>query len=421
MDGTGSYKIVTTITEMGPYVSKIILQMPYEVCAAEVSKDTFNIYVERRECDTDEVVVSKAFFSEEEIISKGYQIPRKAYPCDEGGSYQNRGSYVALELYEEALGKRVEGTVLASRYVRNAYRITLLHTFENDPAKAGLVFEECTEELCPQLAGWQTQKYPEGDTRLNYGYYAPQTEEKVPLIIWLHGAGEGGMDPNIVISANKISYLSSADIQPFFGGAAYLLVPQCPTVWMDDGVERLGKSNQSIYVKPLKECIDAFIAEHQATIDMDRIYVGGMSNGGFMTMRMIFDYPDFFAGALPACEVFYSANITDEMLNSIKHIPIWFVHCKKDELVPPRETALPTYFRLKEVGAQNVHFTYYEILLDTTGRYKDELGQPMKLFNHAVWNNVLNNECHTDLDGTNVCVNGEPVTIWEWMANQKRR
>jgi predicted esterase len=420
MSHMGNYKIVTTITEMGPYVSKLILQMPYEVYAAEVSKNSFNIYVERKECDTNEIVVSKNFLTQQESICKGYQIPRNVYPCNEAGTYQNQASFIALELSEETLGKRIEGDIMASRYINNAYRITQLHSFGNDPMKTGLVFDTCTEEICPQLTGWQIQKYPEGDTRLNYGYFAPQTEEQVPLIIWLHGAGEGGSDPRITISANKVSYLSSSDIQPFFGGAAYVLTPQCPTVWMDDGVEKLGKSNQSIYVKPLKACIDAFIEAHSDTIDRSRIYVGGMSNGGFMTMRMIFDYPDFFAGALPACEVFYSANITEEMLNSIKHIPTWFVHCKKDELVPPRETSLPTYFRLKEAGAENVHFTYYEILLDTTGRYKDELGQPRKMFNHAVWNNILNNECHTELDGTNVCVNGEPMTIWEWMANQRK-
>ena len=38
------YKIITSITEMGPYVSKIILQMPFEVSQTEISKDSFNIY-----------------------------------------------------------------------------------------------------------------------------------------------------------------------------------------------------------------------------------------------------------------------------------------------------------------------------------------------------------------------------------------
>lgn len=414
------YKIITTITEMGPYVSKIILQMPFEVSQTEISKESFNIYTERREMDTDEVVHAAMFGNGEEQIFKGYQIPRAVYPCSETGAPVKKSACVALDLNEEPLGKRCQGTVLTTRFVKNCYRITLLHAIDDDPLKSGLVFDECIEEICPQLTGWATVKYPEGDIRLNYGYYTPDANGKAPLIIWLHGAGEGGMDPNVVTHANKISHLSSPAVQAFYGGAAHILVPQCPTVWMDDGVEKLGKSNQSIYVKPLMDCIETFVSEHESTIDRNRIYVGGMSNGGFMTMRMIIDYPDYFAGALPACEVFYSHNITDEMLQSIKHIPIWFVHCKLDELVPSRETSLPTFFRLKEAGAENVHFTFYKELFDNTGRYRNEDGSPRRMFQHAVWNPILNNECCTDIDGTDVCVNGEPVTIWEWMAAQHK-
>lgn len=413
------YKIFTTITENGPYVSKVILQMPFEVAQSEIGLDSFNVYTERREVDTDEVVRA-SMFGGPEIVFKGYQTPTAVYPCDAAGKQAKKGSYVALELGEDALGKRCQGTILTTRFVKNAYRVTLLHAIDGDPEKAGLVFDECTEELCPQLTGWATQKYPEGDPRLNYGYYTPTTDKKSPLIIWLHGAGEGGMDPNVVTHANKISHLSTPAVQAFYGGAAYILVPQCPTVWMDDGVEKLGKSNKSIYVKALMDCIETFVSEHEDTIDRNRIYVGGMSNGGFMTMRMIIDYPDYFAGAMPVCEVFYSANITEEMLESIKNIPIWFVHCKMDELVPSRETSLPTFFRLKEAGAPNVHFTFYKELFDTTGKYRNPDGSPRRSFQHAVWNPVLNNECCTDIDGTDVCVNGEPVTIWEWMAAQSK-
>lgn len=406
---------------MGSYVSKLILHMPWEVHPSEITEDSFNIYTERREKNSKEVVCSVNFLTQEKTLCKGYQIPRHAYTCTADGTRCGVSHYVALELREEALGKRIEGNVLESRYVENAYRVTMLHSPGGDPERAGLVFDECAGELCPQMEGWDTFSYPQGDGRLSYGYYQPETEEKVPLIVWLHGAGEGGLDPMTTIGCNRVTHLGESEIQEFFGGAAYVLTPQCPTVWMDDGVEKLGKSNRSIYVEPLKACIDSFIEEHESTIDRDRIYVGGMSNGGFMTIRMILDYPDFFAAAIPACEVFYSHNITEEMLASIRDIPIWFVHCKKDELVPPRETSLPTYHRLKEEGAENVHFTYYKCLMDFTGRYRDEDGQPMRMFQHAVWNNVLADECHTELDGTDVCVNGEPVTIWEWTAAQNRK
>ena len=47
--------------------------------------------------------------------------------------------------------------------------------------------------------------------------------------------------------------------------------------------------------------IDEFIDLHP-DIDRDRVYIGGCSNGGFMTMRMLLSYPDFFAAAYPVCE-----------------------------------------------------------------------------------------------------------------------
>lgn len=414
------YQIITSIEDMGPYVSKLILHMPYEVQCAEVSEQSFNVYVERRDKQTDEVIVSKSFVTGEESISKGYQKPLAVYPCDALGNRKTVSNLTAVELPEEALGRRIEGDVLQNRFINNAYRVTLLHTLGGEPEKSGLVFDECIGEICPQLEGWK-QEEPQEAGALKFGYFEPEeVSGPIPLVVWLHGAGEGGLDPKIAYGSNKTSNISSPAFQKYFGGKAWVLVPQCPTVWMDDGVEKLGKSNQSIYVKPVKECIDNFIRQRDSLVDRSRIYVGGLSNGGFMTMRMLFDYPDFFAAAIPVCEVFYSQNITDEMLESIKHIPIWFAHAKPDELVPPRETSLPTYHRLKAAGAENVHFTYYLYMQDLTGRYKDAFGQPVRMFNHAVWVHVFNDECHTELDGSAVLSGGEPVSIWEWLGTCKK-
>lgn len=44
----------------------------------------------------------------------------------------------------------------------------------------------------------------------------------------------------VAYTGNKVAALSWPDIQRKLGGAAYILTPQCPTVWMDDGVEKLG-------------------------------------------------------------------------------------------------------------------------------------------------------------------------------------
>lgn len=124
---------------------------------------------------------------------------------------------------------------------------------------------------------------------------------------------------------------------------------------MDNGVEQLGHSNQSIYSPVLKALIDEFVAEHADRIDTDRIVVAGLSNGGFMTLRLCADYPDFFAAGLPCCAPWYNA--TDEDVAALAKTPLWFTHSKGDELVHPQQTVLPLFARLRDAGA-NVHLTY---------------------------------------------------------------
>ena len=140
-----------------------------------------------------------------------------------------------------------------------------------------------------------------------------------------------------------------------------------------------------------------------------------------MTMRLIFDYPVFFAAAAPGCQAFYSDNTTDEMVKSIRNLPIWFTHAKGDELVDPRETSLPLYHRLKAAGGENVHFSFWDEVVDPTGLYQDEYGRPRPFFNHGVWILMLNDACCLDLDGSRVVFDGEPVTLLEWLGKQKKR
>jgi predicted peptidase len=70
---------------------------------------------------------------------------------------------------------------------------------------------------------------------MSYAYFSPkEKQDKYPLIIWLHGGGEGGTDPTVPLLANRAANYASDEIQQYFGGA-YVLVPQSPTRWMDSG------------------------------------------------------------------------------------------------------------------------------------------------------------------------------------------
>jgi predicted esterase len=233
------------------------------------------------------------------------------------------------------------------------------------------------------------------DMKLMYKAYEPaallEDGAKNPLIIWLHGAGEGGQDPDICILGNKVSALAKDPIQSHFStdggaGGAYVLVVQCATMWMDVGDSAQGAGDAaSRYTQILRDAILKYLGEN-TDVDTSRVYVGGCSNGGYMTMNMLVEYPELFAAAYPNCEAYayfeYEKNadgtykdgrslatstrwMTDEKINRVKDKPIWFVHSADDWVVDPRLTALPTYRALLDAGADNVWFSYFENVVGT--------------------------------------------------------
>ncbi|WP_162012228.1 prolyl oligopeptidase family serine peptidase [Streptococcus sp. S784/96/1] len=412
------YITVTQMTENGPFITKLILPLPEEIDHRLVSRETFNVYVECRDKENEQILSITDRVSGERQILKGYPRVLGCYPSDAYGNEQTSSPYITLELAEERLNKRTVGTILESRYITNQYRIT--QTREITEQCSGLVYDSCREERSPNTEGWRVAYMKETQLELNYAYYQPtkDVEDSVlPLVIWLHGAGEGGQDPHIAYTGNRVTALSSRSIQEKLG-RAWVLVPQCPTVWMDDGKDQLGRSNQSIYSIPLKKVIDDFISRHVDNIDKKRIYIGGLSNGGFMTLRMLLDYPDFFAGGIACCAPFYLENAGAEPLERLITTPLWFVHAKGDELVPPKETTLPLYHHLKGLGAANLHYTLYENVMDKTGRYKEADGRPRRYFSHGVWIYVYQDDPNVDFDGRKVIDQGLPVTLWEWIGQQ---
>jgi len=418
------YYKITEITDFGPFTTKLVLPVDAEVRAEAVRPECFNVYVERKD-DTGKILKLPKSWSELDklVESKGYCEIRDAYPSDIEGRRQETGSFVTLELKYgplHPLTAPMAPVQFVNRYVLCDYRITQIADIQTDSGVVnGMVFELCAGNSMKQAEKFvhAISNYKEP---LRYAYYVPQSGNgKRPLIIWLHGAGEGGTDPTIAYTGNKVVNLASEDIQAKFGGA-FILVPQTPTFWMDNGSGQYTRTGKSRYVEALKALIDEFIANNDAAIDTKRIYIGGCSNGGFMTMRMIIDYPDFFAAAYPVCEALYDETISDADIESIKHIPIWFTHSKNDDVVKPEETVIPTYERLKRAGAPNVHFSYFDEVVDIHGLFTDEHGQPFKYHGHFSWIYTLNDDCRLDYDGKPVTVNGKEVSIMEWLALQSR-
>lgn len=237
---------------------------------------------------------------------------------------------------------------------------------------------------------------PERQT-LNMAAYQPSSlagGARNPLIVWLHGQREGGTNPDMMLVSNEAVALAKSPIQNHFeaGGqrGAYVLMPQAPTHWMDegDGTIRDG-TGRSRYTEILMDAILDYVASNP-DVDPNRIYIGGLSMGGFMTIELITNYPYYFAAAIPVCGPYPYFNpeqgnrwFTDEKAQSIRHLPIWFVQSDDDPVVNEAETSLPTYQALLKAGAQNAWYSYFENV-----RGSDHPGA--EYFGHVVWVYVFN-------------------------------
>ena len=125
--------------------------------------------------------------------------------------------------------------------------------------------------------------------------------------------------------------------------------------------------------------------------------------GGYMTMNMILNYPKFFSAAYFAAEAFQDQYISDEQIESIKNIPIWFIHAENDGTVNVSKTTNATFERLKKANAPDIHYSYYIDVLDTSRVYDYVLGSQYKYDAHWSWVYLFNDECND---------NGETVFTW---------
>ena len=163
-----------------------------------------------------------------------------------------------------------------------------------------------------------------GGYLLDYVYYEPEGKGDIPLVIWLHGLGHGNY-PGDQLNGSEIEKWASPSYQSRFEDAdgAYILCPRSPedndVTWWDRGME-----------EALMALIEEFIEEHP-NVDTDRIYIGGFSLGGYMTVEMCKAYPDYFAAAFPVCPAIMPR---DDDLSALADLPVWVTTSTLDRTVP---------------------------------------------------------------------------------------
>jgi len=401
-----SYRTVTEVKDWGAVITKVIVDLGESVPNGAVTADTFAVRVTRIDSRLSDPLVEKG---ERRVI--------RAYVSDQDGNLVDRDDrYAAIELEigpTASLGSAIHynGATGFNAWNENRYEIIQTKAITTtDGTISNLTFNVLAGDIKTLVDDFDTGEFTHDNVALTYAEYSPaQGGHKKPLLIWLHGYGEGGTDPTIPIAANKAVSFASEPMQAFFGGA-YVLAPQSPTFWMD-GHTRSGDGT-SKYQQALMALIQQYVARHPG-IDERRIYIGGCSNGGYMTMLMIRDYVGYFAAAFPVCEALEDTLVTDEDIRSMKDLPIWFVTAQADPVLPPDRFTVPTYKRLLQAGAQDVHLTLYDTVVDTTGLYHNSDGTPYEYHGHFSWVYVFNNEVRNTIDG-------RPTTLMEWLASRVR-
>ena len=172
---------------------------------------------------------------------------------------------------------------------------------------------------------------------LNYILDLPKDISKpFPLILFLHGSGERGAD------LDKVKVHSPFTHKNLMKEDVAILAPQCPvgSYW----------DTKAIY-KLLENIVKNY------NIDKNRIYITGLSMGGWGSWKLADEHPELFAAVAPVCAPMDRPTL-DRACQQLADKPIWIFHGALDDIVP-LENSTTMYQKLKTCD-KNVHYTIFE-------------------------------------------------------------
>lgn len=206
---------------------------------------------------------------------------------------------------------------------------------------AGITFFACStmdEKVEKFEAGTQNEASFSKNEGLNYLIYLPENysydeDNDFPLLLFLHGMGERGDSLDMVKTWGPPKIAEERGL-PFI-----VVSPQCPITeqWIS-------------VLSPLKGLLDEVINEYN--VDTNRVYLTGLSMGGFGTFAFSQMHPEYFAAIAPVC-----GGGTPSLAGFAKSLPTWVFHGDDDPVVP-LESSQIMVDALKEHGAE-VKFTIY--------------------------------------------------------------
>jgi len=238
------------------------------------------------------------------------------------------------------------------------------------------------ELMSPYIAA--TWKSPTQGTFL-YRHSSPSKMEKgtkYPLLVFFHGAGGRGNDnKGQLADAGGIGAFDKAGLRSKRG--SHVFAGQVPKGerWVDVHWSLLGHKMPKVSdsMRMAFEALDAYVADKKNQVDPNRIYVMGLSMGGYGTWDAIQRRPDFFAAAVPIC-----GGGDKSFGEKLKGLPVWAWHGDKDRVIKPSRSR-DMIEAIKKAGGKP--------------KYSEIKGR-----GHNSWTDAWNSK-----------------EMWEWLYSQKRK
>lgn len=173
----------------------------------------------------------------------------------------------------------------------------------------------------------------ENGAKMPYRLFLPpdyNPQKKYPLLLSFHGAGSRGND-NLKQLRPWVAGWMDKEVQKEH--PCIILMPQCPKKqqWVNvpwkKGSYKLKDIPLSKPMKLAKKIFDKVVNEN--AVDKNRIYVMGVSMGGYGAWNFVMNYPEMIAAAIPVCGAG-----DPSIAQKINEIPIWAFHGDKDPTVP---------------------------------------------------------------------------------------
>ena len=184
---------------------------------------------------------------------------------------------------------------------------------------------------------FEPRVFQSGDARLLYRLLLPKhvdpSKTKYPLVLFLHGAGERGDDNRKQLVHGAAEFASDEVMAQY---PCFVVAPQCPSgqQWVDTPWSADRHTMPAKPSEPMRltlELVEKLKSE--LPVDEERIYVTGLSMGGFGTWDAIQRSPRVFAAAAPVCGGGDTA-----LAERIKEVPIWAFHGDTDTVVKPQRS-----------------------------------------------------------------------------------